>query len=138
MPEHVQRDVLLVEKHWMLGPEEEEEDRLGLPIPNEWETTLALVGRLTSLELHVLDACRLRTWPEATPAERAGRMRLVGNFTQSINAADAIAAGCPRCFLCDDTFSDEDGEDLERPVKTICGHVVGKQCLQKWTNILAA
>jgi hypothetical protein len=120
---------VLANKQWMLGSEED--GRLGLPVSTEWEAVFALVGRLTSIEVDVLDVFRRRIWQGDSMAERAGRIRVVENFTEIINVENAVAAGCVNCPICDEVFVNKDCAGLEPPLKTICNHIIGKQCLQE-------
>jgi hypothetical protein len=71
-------------------------------------------------------------------ARRAGRMRVVENFTETVNVEHAVAAGCAKCLICDELFANKESTGLERPVETVCNHIIGKHCLQEWRSTITA
>jgi hypothetical protein len=60
-------------------------------------------------------------------------MHHVGNFTEAATQ-QAISAGCTECPMCGDQFDDDGADRHEFAVKMICGHFIGKECLQAWAD----
>jgi hypothetical protein len=52
----MQVTTVLANKQWMLRSEED--GRLGLAMPAEWKAVFAIIGRLASIEVNVLDVFR--------------------------------------------------------------------------------
>lgn len=125
-----QLDDLPKRLHWLVDTSEP----LKLSPNAEWDAILELVGGVTALEQGALS--RFRDHLVRRGYVKVDGMRRVEEFTQPATA-EAIADGCTVCPICMETFSDGSADELESAVMTVCGHFLGRKCLQQWADAAA-
>ncbi|EUC46202.1 hypothetical protein COCMIDRAFT_25747 [Bipolaris oryzae ATCC 44560] len=99
------------------------------PLSQEWQAAVGLVGWLTQQERNLARTIR-GSCVEASVIDTDDRVEL----SQTSIAYEMIGPNCKDCPVCQEGLAKAAAEDGEVPIKTPCGHVVGKDCLQAWVK----
>jgi hypothetical protein len=97
-----------------------------VPVSAEWSAIFHVVSKATQFEV----TCLAALWGRYNLEIDENTMDSVAEFTQPAT----VDGECP---ICGDDFGDADIKDHEPSVETICGHYIGRNCLQEWTNKFA-
>ncbi|KAF1918901.1 hypothetical protein BDU57DRAFT_535950 [Ampelomyces quisqualis] len=104
------------------------EGDFNVPVGGEdWSAVFQIVGMATEFEMSWLGKL-MKAYANEVNQNAIER---VGEFTQPA----AVDGECP---ICGNDFGDQNFKDQEPAVKTICGHYIGKDCLQSWADMSIA
>jgi hypothetical protein len=114
-----QRGLLPLESSWMAR------GNVDIPLSAEWDSLFFAVGGLSFIERKTMRF--LRNLGIERGLMKPDGMKRVTEFTQPV-------AGDGDCPVCGDAYADDGVEGHEPAVKLVCGHVIGRDCLQQWTD----
>jgi hypothetical protein len=101
---------------------------MDIPLSAEWDSIFFGIGGVSFLERSTTRYIKKLGVEHGFMKEDS--MTRVAEFTQPTTASDM-------CSICREAYANDDANH-EPAVKTVCGHLVGRDCLQQWTDTFLA